>query len=78
MSAINIEAEEPKENLEIDSAASLSTDMTDSEKQAQQSTPPATPALDWDGPDDPDNPVNWPLWQRVYHATTPGLFGFAV
>jgi hypothetical protein len=33
---------------------------------------------DWDGPDDPDNPHNWPMWLRVYHATAPGLFGFAV
>ena len=35
-------------------------------------------AQDWIGPDDPENPVNWPLWQRVYHTTVPGLFGFAV
>lgn len=35
-------------------------------------------AQDWNGPDDPGNPVNWPLWQRVYHTTIPGLFGFAV
>jgi hypothetical protein len=34
--------------------------------------------LDWNGPDDPDNPHNWPMWLRVYHATAPGLFGFAV
>ncbi|KAF2260915.1 MFS general substrate transporter [Lojkania enalia] len=33
---------------------------------------------DWNGPDDPDNPHNWPMWLRVYHATTPGLYGFAV
>lgn len=35
-------------------------------------------AQDWTGPDDPENPVNWPLWQRIYHTTVPGLFGFAV
>ncbi len=35
-------------------------------------------AQDWTGPDDPENPMNWPLWQRVYHTTVPGLFGFAV
>ena len=35
-------------------------------------------AQDWTGPDDPENPRNWPLWQRVYHATVPGLFGFVV
>jgi hypothetical protein len=40
--------------------------------------PPASSITDWNGPDDPDNPHNWPLWLRLYHATTPGLFGFAV
>ena len=35
-------------------------------------------AQDWTGPDDPENPLNWPLWQRIYHTTVPGLFGFAV
>ena len=35
-------------------------------------------AQDWTGPHDPENPLNWPLWQRVYHTTVPGLFGFAV
>lgn len=35
-------------------------------------------AQDWTGPDDPENPMNWPLWQRVYHTTIPGVFGFAV
>lgn len=33
---------------------------------------------DWNGPDDPDNPHNWGSWQRIYHATIPALFGFAV
>ena len=61
----------------IDKADSLSTDMTDTEKQAAASASlPAAP--DWDGPNDPDNPHNWPLWLRIYHATTPGFFGFAV
>lgn len=35
-------------------------------------------AQDWTGPDDPENPTNWPLWQKVYHTTIPGVFGFAV
>ena len=35
-------------------------------------------AQDWTGPDDPENPYNWPLWQRIYHTTVPGLFGLAV
>ncbi|KAJ4372912.1 hypothetical protein N0V83_003203 [Neocucurbitaria cava] len=35
-------------------------------------------ATDWDGPNDPDNPHNWPMSQRIYHAVTPALFGFAV
>ncbi|KAJ4983472.1 Polyamine transporter 4-like protein 1 [Stagonosporopsis vannaccii] len=65
---------------ELDKGAdSLSTSMIDAEKQTPTTpSPSAPPALDWDGPNDPDNPHNWPLWQRVYHATTPGLFGFAV
>lgn len=74
----NVEAEKTEEGPEIDCAASLSTDMTDSEKQIEQPTPQVTQATDWDGPDDPDNPHNWPLWLRVYHATAPGFFGFAV
>ena len=40
--------------------------------------PPTSSITDWNGPDDPDNPHNWPMWLRVYHATAPGLFGFAV
>ena len=35
-------------------------------------------AQDWAGPNDPENPANWPLWQRIYHTTVPGLFGFVV
>lgn len=35
-------------------------------------------ATDWNGPNDPDNPHNWPMSQRIYHAVTPALFGFAV
>jgi hypothetical protein len=46
-------------------------------------TKPPTPqqntsVTDWNGPDDPDNPHNWSTWNRVYHATIPALFGFAV
>lgn len=64
-------------------AESLSTDMTDTEKQdtattPAETTPPALTATDWNGPDDPENPHNWPLWLRIYHATAPGFFGFAV
>jgi hypothetical protein len=64
-----------------DMTDSLSMDMTDAEKRV---TPPtqqqqqSVAGTDWNGPDDPDNPHNWPLWLRIYHATTPGLFGFAV
>ncbi|KAF2787092.1 MFS general substrate transporter [Melanomma pulvis-pyrius CBS 109.77] len=41
-------------------------------------SPPTSSLTDWNGPNDPDNPHNWPMWMRIYHATTPGLFGFAV
>jgi hypothetical protein len=61
----------------IKESESFSTDLADTEKQdAAVSQPPVV--ADWDGPDDPDNPHNWPLWLGVYHATMPGLFGFAV
>jgi hypothetical protein len=40
--------------------------------------PLETNVIDWNGPDDPDNPQNWPRWLKVFHATMPGLFGFAV
>lgn len=52
----------------------------DSEEQASQhALPPQKPnPTDWNGPDDPDNPHNWGTWKRVYHATIPALFGFAV
>lgn len=61
----------------IRKADSSSTGMTDTEKEA--AAPASMPAApDWDGPDDPGNPHNWPLWLRVYHATAPGFFGFAV
>ncbi|KAJ4299180.1 hypothetical protein N0V90_004424 [Kalmusia sp. IMI 367209] len=36
------------------------------------------PVADWDGPEDVENPQNWSLALKVYHATVPGLFGFAV
>ena len=74
----NVRPEKAEEAHEINRATSLSTDMTDSEKQFEQPPPEVTQAADWDGPDDPDNPHNWPLWLRIYHATTPGFFGFAV
>ena len=78
MSTASLEAKKSEEDHEINRAASLSTDMTDSEKQIEQPMPQVTQATDWDGPNDPDNPHNWPLWLRIYHATTPGFFGFAV
>lgn len=39
---------------------------------------PPSSLINWDGPDDPDNPHNWSMASRLYHATVPGLFGFAV
>ncbi|KAJ4326248.1 hypothetical protein N0V94_000195 [Neodidymelliopsis sp. IMI 364377] len=62
---------------------SLSTDTMDAEKKVAPPTPPPqqqqpVAGTDWTGPNDPDNPHNWPLWLRIYHATIPGLFGFAV
>jgi hypothetical protein len=33
---------------------------------------------EWTGPDDRDNPQNWNTGAKVYHATIPALFGFAV
>lgn len=74
----NVGAETPQEGSEIKYAASLSTDMADSEKQIEQPTPQATQVTDWDGPDDPGNPHNWPMWSRLYHCVVPGLFGFVV
>ena len=68
---------EPTIAQPVDCAESISN-VTDTEKGDAPVAPQALPATDWDGPDDPGNPHNWPLWQRVYHATTPGFFGFAV
>ncbi len=78
MSKVGVLAEEPASNQPANHAESLSTNMTDTEKQETTDAPPPSSVTDWDGPDDPDNPFNWPLWQRVYHVTTPGFFGFAV
>lgn len=74
----DVAPEKTEEDHEITSAASSSLDMTDTEKQTELPAQQATQATDWDGPNDPDNPHNWPLWLRIYHATTPGFFGFAV
>lgn len=73
----DISAKEQVTAQPVNCAESVS-DMADTEKQNAAATPLALPTPDWDGPDDPGNPHNWPLWQRVYHATTPGFFGFAV
>ena len=78
MSEAIVGTEPPSKDQPTDHADSLSADMTDNEKLDTSPTPSPPPAPDWDGPGDPDNPHNWPLWLRVYHATTPGLFGFAV
>ena len=78
MSDVGTQTEEPANGQPANHAESLSTDMTDTEKQDTVVAPSAPSATDWNGPDDPDNPHNWPLWLRIYHATTPGFFGFAV
>ncbi|KAG9204400.1 hypothetical protein G6514_000856, partial [Epicoccum nigrum] len=77
MSSIGVHAKEQAIDQLTKPAESLS-DMTDTEKQDAATTPSTLSVTDWNGPNDPDNPHNWPLWQRVYHATTPGFFGFAV
>lgn len=78
MSTAIAQTEKPPEDQTTNESGSDCTDMTDTEKQGAASTPPVRATTDWNGPDDPDNPHNWPLWLRVYHATTPGFFGFAV
>lgn len=70
-----------KDEIALESLApthqfSLETAIAQEEKDVQ--SPPTSSLTDWNGPNDPDNPHNWPMWMRVYHATTPGLFGFAV
>ncbi|KAF3007906.1 hypothetical protein E8E13_011074 [Curvularia kusanoi] len=77
MSDIGAHAKEQAINQHTNPVNSLS-DMTDTEKKDTTNKPSTLPVADWDGPNDPDNPHNWPLWQRIYHATTPGFFGFAV
>ncbi|KAF9698028.1 hypothetical protein EKO04_004127 [Ascochyta lentis] len=62
----------------VDQDESLSTNTGDTEKQDATPAQSSQTGTDWTGPDDPDNPHNWPMWIRVYHATTPGLFCFAV
>lgn len=77
MSDIDDHTKEQAINQLTNPANSLS-DVTDTEKKDTTNAPSTFPVADWDGPNDPDNPHNWPLWQRIYHATTPGFFGFAV
>ncbi|KAF2008072.1 MFS general substrate transporter [Amniculicola lignicola CBS 123094] len=48
------------------------------DKNQETESQPQVNISDWNGPNDPDNPQNWPTWIKVYHATVPGLFGFAV
>lgn len=79
MSDSDCMTEEPAKAQLVNQAESLSMDIADTEKQeAPHATQPPPAVTDWYGPDDPDNPHNWPLWMRIYHATTPGFFGFAV
>ncbi|KAJ4336711.1 hypothetical protein N0V95_008549 [Ascochyta clinopodiicola] len=78
MSTPSIPSGELAKDELVNQAKSSSTATGDTEKQAATPTQPSQVGTDWNGPDDPDNPQNWPLWMRVYHATTPGLFGFAV
>lgn len=78
MSRPGIQTQEPTRTQLVDQTESLSTDMTDTEKQDPPLPLPSIVGTDWDGPEDSENPHNWPLWVRIYHATTPGLFGFAV
>jgi len=61
-------------------ATSLPESIHDSEEQPGQyaSRPRDLDPTDWTGPNDPGNPHNWGIWKRVYHATIPALFGFAV
>lgn len=77
MSSIGAHAKEQAIN-QLSNFTESDSVMTDTEKQGAATTPSLPSVTDWDGPDDPDNPHNWPLWQRIYHATTPGFFGFAV
>ena len=64
----------------IRQAIPLPDSIHDSEEQRGQcaSLPQNLDPADWTGPNDPGNPHNWSTWKRVYHATIPGLFGFAV
>ena len=78
MSTSIVQTDNATEDQNISDDKSHSTDVTDTEKQGASPTVQPQTTTDWDGPDDPDNPHNWPLWLRVYHATTPGFFGFAV
>lgn len=77
MSNIGAHAKEQAIN-QLSNFAESDSVVTDTEKQDAATVPSTLSVTDWNGPDDPDNPHNWPLWQRVYHATTPGFFGFAV
>ena len=64
--------DEAEQGLEI--STTNGPDLPDRKEVLQRTVT----AQDWTGPDDPENPLNWPLWQRIYHTTVPGLFGLAV
>ncbi|KAE8838398.1 hypothetical protein PTNB73_03586 [Pyrenophora teres f. teres] len=75
------------EREEFEAVGELSRPITpssqgihDVEKQHGQNSLPSRDPMptDWTGPNDPENPHNWGIWKRVYHATIPALFGFAV
>ena len=64
--------DDAEQGLEI--STTIRPDLPDSKHVLQKTVT----AQDWTGPDDPEDPHNWPLWQRIYHTTVPGLFGLAV
>src|SRR4051812_43030204 len=56
----------------------LSKQISIDSKDRGTKNPLSISVTDWNGPSDPNNPYNWPMWLKFYHATVPGLFGFAV
>ena len=76
--SFNTHAKESMSDKLTNRAVPLLTDTKNTVKRDTATTPSTLSASDWNGPNDPDNPHNWPRWLRIYHATTPGFFGFAV
>ena len=76
-----IDESEPELGNRLQAAKRPSSQLA--RNSVERSTNGVTPqqrvnATDWNGSNDPDNPHNWAMSQRVYHAVTPALFGFAV